>query len=197
MTTQFGTKIRTDLDKGLRQYTFPGKMFTQDNKANRIDVEVYDHNLPVPIEGTIVGIVKRNDGNAIAFVGGIDNGKPYVELPEAAYAVEGPISILIRNVVDDQKTVIGICDAYVTKSADADYVTAGTEIVSIEELSDKLDQIEPLLERLQVIDLDEVLAIQQLLTSVSEREMSLAEKLEAFESLISVDEENETMHIDV
>lgn len=190
---QFRTRIRTDLNANPTVYTLGRKLFTQDNKANRIDVDVFNNGEKVTVEGSIVGIVKRNDGNAIAFTGDIDEGVPYVELPEAAYAVEGPISILIRNIEGDTRTVIGVCDAYVTKSADAEYVTAGTEVVSIEDLEEKLSEIEPLLERLSVIDLSDTALIQEMLTDLANRETTLNEEIESFESLVTVDEENETI----
>ena len=156
---QFRTLIRTDLDRTVTQYRFSGKMFTQDNKANRIDVELYKNNVKIEAEGTVVGIAKRNDNKAIAFPGGIENGMPYIELPEAAYDVEGPLSILIRLTDGEEKTVIGVCDAYVTKTADTDYVTSGHIIVSIQEMTEKLDELEPLLTRLQALNVENVEAI--------------------------------------
>lgn len=156
---QFRTLIRTDLDRTVTQYRFGGKMFTQDNKANRIDVALYKNNVEIEAEGTVVGIAKRNDNKAIAFPGGIENGRPYIELPEAAYDVEGPLSILIRLTDGEEKTVIGVCDAYVTKTADTDYVTSGHIIVSIQEMTEKLDELEPLLTRLETLNIENVEAI--------------------------------------
>lgn len=150
---QFRTRIRTELEKNLEQYNFSGKMFTQDNMANRIEVELFRNGQKITATGTVSGIVKRNDGKAVAFPGAIESGVPYIVLPETAYAVEGPISILIRLTDGEEKTVIGICYAYVTKAADADYVTAGSTVVSIQELVDKLDELDPLIARMEAVDL--------------------------------------------
>lgn len=166
---QFITTIRTDLDRPLGQYTIGGKMFTQDNKANRINVELYKKNVKVDASGEITGIVKRNDGKAVAFAGSIENGNAYVVLPETAYAIEGPIDILVRETIDDAKTVIAVCKAYVTKSADADYVTAGSTVVSIEELVAALDELDPLIERMQAVDVDKLSDITSKLEEVDEK----------------------------
>lgn len=171
---QFITTIRTDLNQPLGQYTIGGKMFTQDNKANRINVELYKGNAHVEANGEITGIVKRNDGKAVAFMGGIENGNAYIVLPETAYAVEGPIDILVRETVDDVKTVIAVCKAYVTKTADADYVTAGSTVVSIEELVAVLDELDPLIARLQAVDVDTLTSVTEKIEDIDERLDTLA-----------------------
>lgn len=153
---QFLTRVNTFLDQPLARYSLGTKMFTQDNKANRIEVTLYKGNEKVDAVGTITGLVSRNDGKAIAFHGGIENGAAYIELPEAAYAVDGPISIMIRETVDDIKTVIAVCDGYVTKTADAEYVASGSIVMSIDDMINKLDELEPFLTRLREANIDTV-----------------------------------------
>ena len=106
---------KTDLLK-LPEIKKPGLMFSQDDDANMIGVEVTKDGSPVTISGDVVANVTRQDGSTIQINGDSDGNKAWVVLSEDAYAVVGNIGVFLK--VSDGDSVSTLCgvEAYVYKS---------------------------------------------------------------------------------
>lgn len=133
----FETWIKNDLAKPINVVQLQGVMFNLDNLANKIGVELEYNGQPAALEGTIAGYVIRNDGTTLNLNTntGKDGNKAWVILPQEAYTVEGPISIVIKLVYNSAETTIGACAGYVTRSrTSSEIAPTGTVIPSLASL---------------------------------------------------------------
>ena len=92
-----------------------GIMFSQDDDANRIGVEVMDGGAPAELSGTILASIVRADGTTIQGTGEKDGGRAWVDLPEEAY-VPGPVGVFLKAVNGTVVATLGGVEAYVVKS---------------------------------------------------------------------------------
>lgn len=140
--TQFITKIRTELTVPLQVTRTGANFFTQDNMANRIEVEVYKNQTRQIVTGEVTGFVMRDDRTTVFFPGGIENGNAYIELPEEAYAVTGNVTIAVRITSESgQKTTIALVAAYIKRYTTDEYVDGGRVISGVDDLLANLDRI--------------------------------------------------------
>ena len=140
--TQFITKVRTELTVPLQITRTGANFFSQDNMANRIEVEVYKHQVLQTVTGDVMGYVMRDDGTTVFFPGGIEDGKAYIELPEEAYAVIGNVTIAVRVTSGDgQKTTIALVAAYIKRYTTDAYVDGGQVISGVDDLLANLERI--------------------------------------------------------
>ena len=133
----FETWIKNDLAKPINVVQLQGVMFNLDNLANKIGVELEYNGQPAALEGTIAGYVIKNDGTTLNLTAntGKDGNKAWVILPQEAYTVEGPISIVIKLVYNSAETTIGACAGYVTRSrTSSEIAPTGTVIPSLASL---------------------------------------------------------------
>jgi hypothetical protein len=133
----FETWFKNDLAKPINVVQLQGVMFNLDNLANKIGVELEYNGQPAALEGTIAGYVIRNDGTTLNLTTntGKDGNKAWVILPQEAYTVEGPISIVIKLVYNSAETTIGACAGYVTRSrTSSEIAPTGTVIPSLASL---------------------------------------------------------------
>ena len=133
----FETWIKNDLAKPINVVQLQGVMFNLDNLANKIGVELEYNGQPAALEGTIAGYVIKNDGTTLNLTAntGKDGNKAWVILPQEAYTVEGPISIVIKLVYNGAETTIGACAGYVTRSrTSSEIAPTGTVIPSLASL---------------------------------------------------------------
>lgn len=133
----FETWIKNDLAKPINVVQLQGVMFNLDNLANKIGVELEYNGQPAALEGTIAGYVIRNDGTTLNLTTntGKEGNKAWVILPQEAYTVEGPISIVIKLVYNSAETTIGACAGYVTRSrTSSEIAPTGTVIPSLASL---------------------------------------------------------------
>lgn len=143
--TQFVIPVRTELTVPLQSKRTGANFFTQDNMANRIEVEVTKHNVLQTLVGDVMGYVIRDDKVTVFFPGGIEDGKAYIELPEEAYAVVGPVSIAVRiTPPDGKKVTIAIVEAYVKRYTTDAYSDSAHVISGIDDLLANLDRIDQL-----------------------------------------------------
>ena len=183
---QFVSRIRTDLLGTLTDVTLNTQMFTQDNMANRIVVELYEGQEQSVIAQTVnvVGIVIRNDGYTLEFTGGVDeDGFPYVELPRAAYDVVGNISILIRLVDDGKKTIIAVCNAYVRASITDSIIDPDDVIPSLDELLAMLDDMDQAVTDCNTATANAIQAVSDAEDVIDEAEDAIAEAEAAADAL--------------
>ena len=133
----FETWFKNDLAKPINVVQLQGVMFNLDNLANKIGVELEYNGQPAALEGTIAGYVIRNDGTTLNLTTntGKDGNRAWVILPQEAYTVEGPISIVIKLVYNSAETTIGACAGYVTRSrTSSEIAPTGTVIPSLASL---------------------------------------------------------------
>lgn len=94
----------------------PGGTFTQDNKANRIGVEVTDGGAAAALSGTVSAKVIRADGQTVTVSGSRSGNKAWADLTEACYAVQGRIQVCIKLTDGDTVTTLGGCEGTVIRS---------------------------------------------------------------------------------
>jgi len=138
----FETWITTDQRKLPETIALHGNVFTQDNMANLIGVVLKNDGANVDIDGSVVGYAIRADKNTVIINGEKEGNRAWVILPEAAYAYPGPLSVVIRVVNGEDKTVIGACSGYVTRSISGSPVDPGHVIPDITELLAMIEECE-------------------------------------------------------
>lgn len=131
---QFETWIKTDLQQPVKFTDIHGMVFTQDNMANRIGVEVYDGRSAADLSGIVLGYIIRADNTTVVVDGSLSGNKVWVDLPESAYAVPGQIQIAIRLVSGTTKSVLAACIGYVTRSATDIIIDPGNVVPDLTEL---------------------------------------------------------------
>ena len=123
-----------DLKQAVKVHYLDGNIFSADNAGNMIGVNVFDNGSPASLSGSISGSVIRSDGGMVAIEGVLSNNKAYVVLPEAAYAIPGPISIIIKITSGTDITTLCAVVANVYTASTDTPVDPGQVIPSIEEL---------------------------------------------------------------
>lgn len=129
------TWLKQDLKKPVQVKELGGHLFSADNMANLIGVEVFSDGNPVNLVDGVTAYVIRDDGYTVAVNGTVSGNRASIVLPETCYTVVGPISIVLKN----GRTTIGACRGYVYQSSTDAIVDPGHLIPSLDEL---LAQIE-------------------------------------------------------
>ena len=136
---QVETWYTQDLKQPVKVRMRPGNVFSQDNHGNLIGVHVLDNKNPVVLSGTVSGNIIRADRGTVAVTGVLSGSDCYIILPEAAYAVPGPISIVIKLTTGTTKTTLCAVIAHVYESSTDSAVDPGTIIPSIQDLIDEIN----------------------------------------------------------
>ena len=137
---QLETWIRQDLKKPLQVQYLSGTMFSQDNAANLVGVEVFDDGEPATLGGSVSANVVRSDGGTVAVSSGTVSGnKVSVVLPHAAYAIPGQISIIIKLTTSGTVTTLGAIVVTVYRSSTDTVVDPGTIIPSVQNLISQIE----------------------------------------------------------
>ena len=111
-----------------------GNVFSQDNLGNLIGVHVFDDGEPAVLSGTVSGNVIRADGGTVAVSGTLNRNDCYIILPAAAYAIPGPISIIVKLSGGGSDTTLCAVVANVYQSSTDAVIDPGTIIPSISAL---------------------------------------------------------------
>ena len=127
-----------DLNQPVQVHYLHGNVFSQDSLGNLVGVHVFDNNLPASLSGTVSGNVIRSDGGTVAVAGTLSENDCYIILPAAAYAVPGPISIIIKLTGGGSVTTLCAVVAYVYESSTSTPVDPGTILPSIQDLLDAI-----------------------------------------------------------
>ena len=142
---QFETWLQSDLQRPLTVQTLTGVVFSADSQANVLGVEVLDGGAPAALSGTVMGYIIRADGATVSVAGALAGSRASIVLPQSAYAVTGPLDIVIKLTQGSGSsptvTTLGACRAYVQRSTTDTIVDPGHIIPSLEEL---LALIEPM-----------------------------------------------------
>ena len=95
-----------DLTQLVQARSIGGHLFTADSQGNLIGVRVKKNGKDVTLAGTVSAKVIRADGYTVTVAGSKSGNTAYVILPTEAYAVAGPISIVLKNVDGNVTTTL-------------------------------------------------------------------------------------------
>ena len=87
-----------DLNEAVKVRYLDGVVFDADNKGNLVGVRIYRNGSPVNLSGSCNGYCITASGNSIPVIGTISGNTAYIVLPDTAYAVPGPINIILKVV---------------------------------------------------------------------------------------------------
>ena len=128
-----------DLKKPVKVHYLDGNVFSVDNKGNLVGVEVFDNGIAANLSGTVSGTVIRPDGATVGVSGTLSSNKAYIVLPQAAYALPGTISIVVKLTTETETTTLLAVVANVYMSSTDSIVDPGTIIPSVEALIAAID----------------------------------------------------------
>ncbi len=109
---RFETWLRNDLKKMPSVVNLDGVFFAKDSGGNLVGVEVTDNGAPASLTGTVKGYFVLSDGTTLQANGTLSENRASVILPDGAYDVPGPVSIVIK--LGD--TTVGACTGFIRKS---------------------------------------------------------------------------------
>lgn len=136
----FETWLDQDLKKPVRIQYLSGNLFSQDNMGNLIGVNVTDDGAPATLGGSVSANVIRADGATVAVDTGVLSGnKASVTLPQAAYAVPGVITVVIKITSGTDVTTLAAVVTTVYRSSTDTIVDPGTIIPSIQTLISQIE----------------------------------------------------------
>lgn len=128
------TWVKTDLQSIVKVKMMHGILFSQDNMANLIGVELLDGGAPATVSGSVSANVLRADGTTVAVAGTLSGNLASVTLPQAAYAVPGTVAIAIKLTTDGTITTIGAIQSIVYRTSSDTIIDPGTIIPSVQDL---------------------------------------------------------------
>lgn len=137
---QIETWFTQDLKKPVKVNYLDGNVFSQDNQGNVIGVEVYNGDTPASLSGSVSASVVRSDGYTVAVVGTRNGNKLSIALPEAAYAIPGVISIVLKLADTDSTVTLLAVVSMVYQSATDAAVDPGDIIPSIADLIEEIQE---------------------------------------------------------
>ena len=134
------TWLDQDLKKPVRIQYLAGNLFSQDNMGNLIGVNVTDDGAPATLGGSVSANVIRADGATVTVDSGVLSGnQASVTLPQAAYAVPGVITVVIKITDETAVTTLAAVVTTVYRSSTDTIVDPGTIIPSIQTLISQIE----------------------------------------------------------
>ena len=124
------TWLKCDLKKMVQVQQLPGVVFSADNQANLIGVEIMDGGNPATVTGSVYGYAIREDGYTVTITGTLSGNKASIILPASCYAVVGRLSVVIKV----SNTTVGAVVSNVYRTTTDAVVDPGHIIPSISEL---------------------------------------------------------------
>lgn len=134
------TWFNQDLQEPVQVRYLDGNVFSQDNQGNLIGVNVFNGGAPASLSGAVSASCIRPDGNTVAVVGVLTGSSVYVLLPSAAYAVPGPLSVVVKLTGGGSTTTLCAVIANVYQSSTDTVVDPGTILPSISELIAEIEE---------------------------------------------------------
>lgn len=128
------TWLAHDLMNAVKVQYLDGNLFSQDNAGNLIGVKLTRDGAAYSGGGSITANVIRADGGTVAVTGALSGNSATVVLPQAAYAIPGVVSIVVKLTVNSEVTTIGAVVANVYQSSTDTAVDPGTVIPDIDAL---------------------------------------------------------------
>lgn len=137
---QIETWYNQDLKQPVKVHYLHGNVFSQDNQGNILGVNVFDDGSPASLSGTVSAYIVRSDGATVPATGTLSGNKASVALPEAAYAIPGIISIVMKLTAGAVVvTLLAVVATVYASSTDA-AVDPGSIIPSIEDLIEAINE---------------------------------------------------------
>lgn len=134
------TWFNQDLKEPVKVRYLDGNVFSADNAGNLIGVNVFSDGEPATLSGSVSASVIRADGATVPVPGALSGNIATVVLPQACYAMPGPISIVIKITTGGAVTTICAVVANVYQSSTDEIVDPGTIIPSIQDLIDAINE---------------------------------------------------------
>lgn len=129
-----------DISQPLLPTVLQPMMVTGDKLANRIGVRLKNGAQPYTPDGSCRGYVLRADGATVPILNGVVNGNEmYIDLPEAAYAVQGSVVISIVCVTGTSITTVFLGSGTVNRSQTDVVIDPGTVIDDISTLIQEIE----------------------------------------------------------
>ena len=138
---QIETWLNQDLLKPVKVQYIDGNVFSMDNAGNLIGVNITRDGAAYSGGGSVSANVIRSDGATVAVSGALSGNAATVVLPQAAYAVPGVISVVIKLTVSGEITTIGAVVANVYQSTTDAVIDPGTIIPDISELIAEIEEV--------------------------------------------------------
>lgn len=137
---QIETWYIQDLKHPVKVHYLHGNVFSQDNQANIIGVNVFNDGTPAALVGGVSASIVRSDGATVAAVGTLSGNQASVVIPAAAYAVPGVISIAIKITNGGVVTTLCVVVANVYQTQTDAIVDPGTIIPSVQDLIYEIEE---------------------------------------------------------
>ena len=131
---QIETWLNQEMTDAVKVRYLDGNLFSMDNAGNLIGVNLTKNGVAYSGGGTVSASVIRADGGTVAVTGALSGNVATVVLPQAAYAVPGVVSIVVKLTVSGEITTVAAVVANVYESTTSSTVDPGTLIPSIETL---------------------------------------------------------------
>lgn len=132
-----------ELQKPLTVTQLSGVAFTADVLAATFMVDVLNGGEAVSLTGaTVTGYAIRADGATVLLTGSASGNRASITLDASCYVVQGALDIVIKVTSGDATVTVGAWRAYVQRSTTDAIVDPGHVIPSIEELLEKIDEME-------------------------------------------------------
>lgn len=133
------TWLKHDLLDAVKVQYLDGNLFSMDNAGNLIGVTLTRDGEDYSGGGSVSANVIRSDGGTVAVTGALSGKTATVVLPQAAYAVPGVVSIVVKLTVSGQVTTIAALVANVYRSSTDTAIDPGTIIPSIQTLISQIN----------------------------------------------------------
>ena len=133
------TWLSHDMMNPVKVKYLDGNLFSMDNAGNLIGVKLTKDGTDYSGGGSVSANVIRSDGGTVAVSGALSGNIATVVLPQAAYAVPGVVSIVMKLTVSGEVTTIAAVVANVYESTTSTTVDPGTIIPSVQALISQID----------------------------------------------------------
>lgn len=136
------SRYRVDLMETIQPTSMHTMMIQGDAEANRILLEVYQGGLPYDLTGSgCVATVIRADAAEVPITGAVAGNAMYIDLPQEAYACDGRIIIIMRNVQGQSDVSLFYGVGTVLIGAAGTVINPGGRIPNLTELLMELDEM--------------------------------------------------------
>lgn len=131
--TPFEHWVDVDLTAKVPFVQLENGFFTQDNLGALLGVKVYINHEPHNLNGTLVYYVKFSDGTTLQDVSETppSGNIAYVKLPSEAYAVVGPVTVILANRYGNEQKVLAVFSGYIYETTTDSQVTPGQSVPDI------------------------------------------------------------------
>ena len=125
------TWYKQDMNTPVVIHFLQGSIFTLDEYGNVFGVELYKDGEPYSGGGTVSANVIRANGTTVAVTGSISGNRASAVMPQAAYAVTGTATVVLKLTQGGDTVTIGCFIVPVSNSEVGDVVDPGTIMPSI------------------------------------------------------------------